>query len=89
MVRQLVKQLVYNSLLLIITIRFIYGEREICSTVKKSQNIMNMEWFHHRKSLTRREWAGTEPTQNLTSDLVEWTYAKPEFRFSWMNLRKM
>ena len=36
------RQLVYTSLLLIITLGFAYGERKICSTIKKSQNIMNM-----------------------------------------------
>ena len=32
----------YTSLLLIITLRFTYGEKKICSTIKKSGNIMNM-----------------------------------------------
>ena len=36
------KQLVYTSLLLIITLRFTYGERKIISTIQKSQNIMEM-----------------------------------------------
>ena len=36
------RQLAYNSLLLIITLRFICGERKISSIIKKSQNIMNM-----------------------------------------------
>ena len=40
--RQLVMQLVYASLLLIITLRFTCGERKIFSTIKKSQNILNM-----------------------------------------------
>ena len=31
-----------RQLLLIITLRFTCGERKICSTIKKSQNIMNM-----------------------------------------------
>ena len=35
-------QIVYASLLLIITLCFICGEGKICSTIKKSQNIMNM-----------------------------------------------
>ena len=34
-------QLVYTSLL-IITLRFTCGEMKICSTIKMSQNIMNM-----------------------------------------------
>ena len=46
MLRQVVKeverQLVYTSLLLIITHRFTCGENKICSTIKKSQDIMNM-----------------------------------------------
>ena len=33
-------QLVYTSLLLIVTLWLTSGEREICSTIKKSQNIM-------------------------------------------------
>ena len=33
---------IYTSLLLIIMLCFTYGEREICSTIKKSQNILNM-----------------------------------------------
>ena len=41
-VRGLVRQLVYTSLLLIIKLRFTCSERKICSTIKKSQNIMNM-----------------------------------------------
>ena len=41
-VRRFVRQQVYDSLLLIIMLRFICGEREICSTIKMSQNIMNM-----------------------------------------------
>ena len=36
------KQLVYNNLLLIITLRFTCGERKICSAIKKSQNVINM-----------------------------------------------
>ena len=40
--RQLVRQLIYTSLLQIITFRFTCGERKICSTIKKSQNIMNL-----------------------------------------------
>ena len=36
------RQLAYTSLLLIITLRFICGERKISSIIKKSQNIMNM-----------------------------------------------
>ena len=42
------KQLVYASLLLIITLRFSCGERKICSTIKKSQNIMNEIVGHER-----------------------------------------
>ena len=41
MVWQLVRQLIYTNLLLIIALRFTCGEREICSTIKKSQDIMN------------------------------------------------
>ena len=40
--RQLVKGIYYTSLLLIITLRFACGEKKILSTIKKSQNIMNM-----------------------------------------------
>ena len=36
------RQLVYACLLLIIILRFTCGERKICSTIKKPQNIMNM-----------------------------------------------
>ena len=36
------RQLVYTSFLLTIMLRFAFGERKICSTIKKSQNIMNM-----------------------------------------------
>ena len=36
------RQLVYTSLLLIITLRFTCDERKICSSIKGSQNIMNM-----------------------------------------------
>ena len=32
----------YTSVLLIITPRFICGERKICSTIEKSQNVMSM-----------------------------------------------
>ena len=45
-VRQLERQLVYTSLLVIITLHFTCGERKISSisfsTIKKSQNIMSM-----------------------------------------------
>ena len=41
-VRQLFRQLVSTSLVLIITLRFTCGERNICSTIKKSQNFMSM-----------------------------------------------
>ena len=40
--RQLVRELVYTSLLLIITLRLTCDERNTCSTIKKSQNILNM-----------------------------------------------
>ena len=36
------RQLVHTILLLIITLRFTCREREICSPIKKSQNIMNL-----------------------------------------------
>ena len=36
------RQLVYASLLLIIMLRATWDERKICSTIQKSQNIMNM-----------------------------------------------
>ena len=36
------RQLVYTSLIPIITFRFTCGERKICSTIKKSQNIMDI-----------------------------------------------
>ena len=39
---KLVRQLVYTSMLSTTTLLFTYGEKEICSTIKKSQNIMNM-----------------------------------------------
>ena len=39
---QIVKQLIYTSLLLIIVLRFTCGEKKNCSTIKMSQNIMNM-----------------------------------------------
>ena len=39
---QLVEQLIYTSLLLIIILHFTYGEREVCSTIRKAQNIVNM-----------------------------------------------
>ena len=41
-VRQHMKQLMYTSLLLIITLRFSCDERKTFSTITKSQNIMNM-----------------------------------------------
>ena len=41
-VRQLVRQLVYTSLLPIITLRFTFGERKIRSAIKNSQNIISM-----------------------------------------------
>ena len=34
--------LIYASLVLIINVRFTYGERKNCPTIKNSQNIMNM-----------------------------------------------
>ena len=34
--------LIYTSLVLIINVRFTYCERKNCSTIKNSQNIMNM-----------------------------------------------
>ena len=37
-----VRQLLYTTLLLIISLRFTCGERKISSIIKKSQNIMNM-----------------------------------------------
>ena len=36
------RQHLYASLLVIITLRFTCSERKICSTIKKSQDIMNM-----------------------------------------------
>ena len=36
------RQFVYNSLLLIITIIFTGDDKKICPTIKKSQKIMNM-----------------------------------------------
>ena len=36
------RQLVYTSLLPIITLRFNCGELKICSSIKKAQNIMNI-----------------------------------------------
>ena len=39
---QLVRGLIYTSLLLIMTLCSNCGERRISSTIKKSQNIMNM-----------------------------------------------
>ena len=36
------EQLIYTSLLLIIILHFTYGEREVCSTIRKAQNIVNM-----------------------------------------------
>ena len=41
-VRQLVRQLVYTSLLPIITLRFTFGERKIRSAIKSSENIIDM-----------------------------------------------
>ena len=41
-VRQLVRQLVYTSLLPIITLRFTFGERKIRSAIKNSENIIDM-----------------------------------------------
>ena len=41
-IRQLLRELIYTSLLEIITLRFACGEKKIASTIKKSQNIMNM-----------------------------------------------
>ena len=41
-IRQVVRQLVYTSLLLIVTLCFTCGETKICSTINQSQNIMNM-----------------------------------------------
>ena len=52
-VRQLVRQ-VY-TILLIITFRFTCGERKMSSTIKKSQNIMNMiAVFKHLFSALRK-----------------------------------
>ena len=36
------REILYTSLLLSIMLRFTYGEVKIYSTIKKSQNIMNM-----------------------------------------------
>ena len=36
------REILYTSLLLLIMLRFTYGEVKIYSTIKKSQNIMNM-----------------------------------------------
>ena len=36
------RQHVYTSLLLTIMLRFTCGQRNICSTIKKSENIMNV-----------------------------------------------
>ena len=36
------RQFVCTSLLLIIALRFTFGERKNCSTIKKSQNVINM-----------------------------------------------
>ena len=36
------REILYTSLLLLIMFRFTYGEVKIYSTIKKSQNIMNM-----------------------------------------------
>ena len=40
-VRQLVRQLAYTNLLLMITLPVTFGEKKISSTIKKSQNIVN------------------------------------------------
>ena len=37
------RELVWSSSLLIITIRFICGETEICSTIRRTQNIMHID----------------------------------------------
>ena len=47
-VRQFVRQLVCLSLLLIITFRFYYSEKKFYSTIKKSQNNINMIVEHRR-----------------------------------------
>ena len=44
-VRPVVRELVFTSLLVIITLRFTCGDRNSCSTSKKSQSIMNMIIF--------------------------------------------
>ena len=36
------RQIVYTSLLIIMTLCFTCGERKICSTIKKFQNIINV-----------------------------------------------
>ena len=41
-VQQLVRQLVHTSLLLMIMLHFSFGERKICSSIKKTQNIINI-----------------------------------------------
>ena len=41
-VLQLVRQVIYTSLLLIITLCFTCGERKICTNIKTSQSIMSM-----------------------------------------------
>ena len=40
-VRQLVRQLAYTNLLLMITLPVTFGEKKISSTIKKSQNIVS------------------------------------------------
>ena len=45
-VLQLRKELVYTSFIIITTLRFTCGERKICATIKKSENVMNMIVVH-------------------------------------------
>ena len=50
------RQLVYTSLLLIITLRFTCVEMKICSTIKNSQNILNMTVGTSKAKVTPFLW---------------------------------
>ena len=75
-VGQLVNSLVYTSLLLIITLRFTCGESKICSTIKKSQNIMNMIVVVKLQSLCRTGLYNSTESCTICSQQLHLAHAR-------------
>ena len=76
----MVRQLVFTSLLLIITPRFTYGGRKICSSIKKFQNSVNMimegflsQQFYTKKGARKLSWKEIKEEIRLFSTNLTWS----------------